>query len=563
MTDGAASTPASSASTPPITKPKRKSNATANRRGPQKRARVQNVDAIEEPEPEKAESRSAESNSNPTTPTVVPSLNVGPQTSRPYRVLFNFVGNQFVQSKTRNWTPVHDPTSQELITRVPESTGTDIRDAVRTAGEAYKGWRRLPLAKRRSHLLRLIELIRSNEMDLANAIIRDVGKTVEDARSEISRSINMIEAALSVTSVLLGYHFDNVATETHTIDEPLGVCMAVTPFNFPLMIPMWIIPFALTTGNTLILKPSEQAPSVMSILGELFLQAGFPSGVFNIVHGGPAAVDKLLAEPVIKAVSFIGSDEAGAHIHSAAVAAKKRVQANCGVKNHGVVLPDANKRGTLFALAASAFGAAGQRCMGLSTAVFVGESYTWLPELVDIAAQLKVGASIQPAIALGPLISRAAKTKVEGMIQGAVNDGAAILLDGRNVQVPDFPEGNFVGPTIISDVQTYMECYQKEILGPVLVCLHVETLEEAIEMVNDNPYGNGCSIFTSSAKNAQIFQREVNVGRIGINVPLIATSGQISNSSNKDSFLGDINVHGFKGHSFFITTKTISSIWRD
>lgn len=297
----------------------------------------------------------------------------------------------------------------------------------------------------------------------------------------------MIEAALSVTSVLLGYHFDNEATETHTIDEPLGVCMAVTPFNFPLMIPMWIVPFALTTGNTLILKPSEQAPSVMSILGELFLQAGFPSGVFNIVHGGPPAVDKLLAEPAIKAVSFIGSDEAGAHIHSAAVAAKKRVQANCGVKNHGVVLPDANKRATLFALAASAFGAAGQRCMGLSTAVFVGESSTWLPELVEIAAQLKVGASIQPGIALGPLISRAAKTKVEGMIQGAVNDGATVLLDGRNVQVPDFPDGNFVGPTIISDVQTYMECYQKEILGPVLICLHVETLEEAIEMVNDNP----------------------------------------------------------------------------
>lgn len=323
--------------------------------------------------------------------------------------------------------------------------------------------------------------------DQANAIVKDVGKTVEDAISEISRSINMIEAALSCTSVLLGYHFDNEATETHTIDEPLGVCMAVTPFNFPLMVPMWIIPFAITTGNTLILKPSEQAPSVISILGELVLQSEFPPGVFSIVHGGPAAVDKLLAEPAIKAVSFVGSDHAGQHIHSTAIAARKRVQANCGVKNHGVIMPDANKRQTLFALAASAFGAAGQRCMGVSVGVFVGESIEWLPELVEISSQFRVGASSQPGIALGPLISRDAKKKVEEMIQSAAGDGATILLDGRGVHVPDFPDGNFVGPTIISDVQTYMECYQKEILGPVLVCLAADSLDEAIELVNDNP----------------------------------------------------------------------------
>lgn len=316
--------------------------------------------------------------------------------------------------------------------------------------------------------------------------MRDVGKTFDDAVSEISRSINMIEAALSCTSYILGYHFNNEATETHTINEPLGVCLAVTPFNFPLMIPMWIIPFAIAAGNTLVLKPSEQAPSVVSILGELFQKADFPPGVFNIVHGGPSTVDKLLSEPSIKAVSFVGSDEAGSHIHNIATAARMRVQANCGQKNHGVVMPDANKLQALYALAASAFGAAGQRCMGLSAAVFVGESIDWLPELVTIASQLRVGAGSQPGIALGPLISRAAKDGVEGMIQGAVEDGAMILLDGRGVVVPDYPQGNFVGPTIISDVETHMECYQKEILGPVLVCLHVETIDEAIELVNDN-----------------------------------------------------------------------------
>ncbi|KAL1301557.1 hypothetical protein AAFC00_005794 [Neodothiora populina] len=562
-------TPASSAGSPDtVTRPKRKANTATNRAKQQKRPRIEGprptaIDPEPEVQTEIPEIGEIDKQSTPGTPSVQPLAHQTPRSPRPSGVTCNFIDNQFTPSKTRSWIPVHDPATQQLITRVPESTLTDVHNAVNSAEAAQKKWRRVPLTKRRKPLLRLIELMRNNEMSLVNAIVRDVGKTADDAISEISRSVNMVEAALSCTSVLLGYHFDNEATETHTIDEPLGVCMAVTPFNFPLMVPMWLIPFAITTGNTIILKPSEQAPSVITVLGELFQQAEFPEGVFSIIHGGPAAVDKLLAEPAIKAVSFVGSDAAGQHIHSTAIAARKRVQANCGVKNHGVVMPDANKRQTLFALAASCFGAAGQRCMGVSVAVFVGESNEWLSELVEIAAQFKVGTASQQGIALGPLISRASKQKVEQMIQGAIKDGARVLLDGRGVQVPDFPDGNFIGPTIITDVQTYMECYQKEILGPVLVCMQAESLEEAIELVNDNPYGNGCSIFTSSAKKAQMFQREVNIGRIGINVPLIATSGQISNSSNKDSFLGDINVHGFRGHQFFTTTKTISSIWKD
>ncbi|KAI1630004.1 aldehyde dehydrogenase domain-containing protein [Exophiala viscosa] len=395
------------------------------------------------------------------------------------------------------------------------------------------------------------------------AIVREVGKTIADARSEISRAINMIEAALSVTSSILGFHFINEATATSTINEPLGVCVAITPFNFPLMTPMWLVPFAVATGNSVVLKPSEQAPLTMTVIAKLFVEAKFPRAVLNIVHGGPAVVDKLITEPAVKAVSFIGSDEAGAHVYKTAITAMKRTQANCGSKNHGVILPDADVSSTLHALAASAFGAAGQRCMGLSAAVFVGESRTWIPALVEIAKQFVVGSGATPGVSLGPVISRKAKKRVEDIIQSAADDGADILLDGRGVKVPDFPEGNFIGPTVISNVQTYMECYQKEIMGPVLVCLQVDNLEEAIEVLNENRYGNGCSIFTTNSGKAMTFQKKVNIGRIGINVPLLATSGQVSNSSNKDSFLGDINIHGFKGHQFFTTTKTIATLWKD
>ncbi|KAK4941613.1 hypothetical protein LTR10_018490 [Elasticomyces elasticus] len=240
----------------------------------------------------------------------------------------------------------------------------------------------------------------------------------------------------------------------------------------------------------------------------------------------------------------------------------KRTQANCGSKNHGVILPDADVSSTLHAPAASAFGAAGQRCMGLSAAVFVGDSKAWIPTLVEIAKQFVVGMGATPGVSLGPVISRKAKKRVQDINQSAADYGTDILLDGRGVKVPEFPEGNFIGPTVISNVQTYMECYQKETMGPVLVCLHVDNLEEAIEVLNENRYGNGCSITTNSGK-AMTFQKKVNIGRIGINVPLLATSGQVSNSSNRDSFLGDINIHGFKGHQFFTTTKTIASLWKD
>ncbi|KAL4887359.1 methylmalonate-semialdehyde dehydrogenase [Aspergillus karnatakaensis] len=426
-------------------------------------------------------------------------------------VTSNFINNRFVVSKARSWIPVYDP---KLLTCVPESSIAEVQDAIASASLAQKEWRRLPTSKRRSYLYRLVELMRLNQSELVLAVCCECGKTTEDAEWEISRSINMLEAAISISSTVLGFRFLNEKTETLTINEPLGVCAAITSFCFPLMIPMWFIPFAIATGNTIVLKPSEKVPLAIMRLAHLFVQAGLPPGVFNIVHGGSAVADRLLADPVIKAISFVGSDEAGQHIHDTA---------------------------------RSAFGSAGQRCMGLSVALFVGTAIDWLPDLVGIAQRLVVGSWSQPNVDIGPLISRAAKIRVENAIQSAIDDGATVSLDGRNIEVPNFPDGNFIGPTIISNVQNYMSCYQDEIFGPVLLCRHVNTLEEAIELINDNIYGNGCSIFTTNLANAQRFQQDVNVGRLGINVPVL-----------------DINAHGHKGYQFLTWTKTVSSsIWQD
>ncbi|KZF23827.1 methylmalonate-semialdehyde dehydrogenase [Xylona heveae TC161] len=567
--NGAASAASPPKGSPPPTpkeapkrpEPEPESNSSQPRKRQKRRQSSAKVESpkpvVDEPSPKPPSQSPVPSKTTP-----VPSSTPKPPPG-PTGVIRNFIGNQFIASKTRSWSPAFDPSTQKLLTRVPESTQNEVHEAVASAERAQLSWRRLPLTKRREHLYRLTEIFRVNRAKLAQTISLDTGKTLEDASSEVSRSINMCEAAHSVTSVILGYHFYNESTATDTINEPLGVCMAVTPFTFPLMIPMWFIPFALATGNTMVLKPSEQTPMATTLLAEMIIEAGFPPGVLNIVHGGPTVVDQLLAEPAIKAVSFVGSDQAGRHVYDIAVASRKRIQANCAAKNHGVILPDASKWQTLYGLAGSAFGAAGQRCMGISVAVFVGSSIDWLPELVQIAQRLKVGPGYEPGIDIGPLISPAAKAKVEQAIQTAIDDGATLLLDGRGLELEAFPDGNFLGPTILSNVQTYMPCYQEEIFGPVLVCLHVDTLEEAIEMVNDNRYGNGASIFTSSATKAQQFQRDVNVGRIGINVPLLATSGQVSNSSNKDSFLGEINFHGFKGYDFYTSIKTVSSIWRE
>ncbi|OJJ08754.1 hypothetical protein ASPVEDRAFT_47930 [Aspergillus versicolor CBS 583.65] len=320
------------------------------------------------------------------------------------------------------------------------------------------------------------------------------------------------------------------------------------------MIPLWSTPYALITGNTVVLKPSEKAPSVSWLLAEAAIKAGFPPGVFNVIHGTAAVAQLLVTQPEVKAINFVGSESAAKQVHDLAQSSGKRIQAECGGKNHGVILEDAGMMPTLFAIAGSAFGAAGQRCMGLNVAVFVGTTREWIPKLIELAESMVLGCGGDEEAQIGPLIDRAAKDKVVGIIGRAVEEGAMLLLDGRDAHVPDYPRANFLGPTVLMGIETYMECYQMQIFGPVLICMQVGNLDEAIQLINDNKYGHSCTIFTSSGKNAHAFQRRVNIGQVGVNIPLVgeydnhgpqghgliflAPYGTAVRTSNKASFLG-------------------------
>lgn len=354
------------------------------------------------------------------------------------------------------------------------------------------------------------------------SIVEEQGKTVVDAEGDVLRGLQVVEHACGITSLLMGETMPSITRDmdTYSFRMPLGVCAGITPFNFPAMIPLWMFPLATVCGNTFVIKPSERDPGACMILMELLEEAGFPPGVVNVIHGQHDAVNFICDNPLIKAISFVGSDNAGKYIYERGSKNGKRVQSNMGAKNHGVIMDDANKEHTLNQLVGAAFGAAGQRCMALTTAVFVGESQAWIPELVDRANKLKVTCGAQPDADFGPVISPESKNRIHSLIQSAVDEGAELLLDGRNVQVKGFEKGNFVGATIISNVKPSMQCYKEEIFGPVLLIIKVDTLDDAIELINKNPYGNGTAIFTRNGATARKYTHEIDVGQVGINVPI-------------------------------------------
>ncbi|KAJ6020861.1 methylmalonate-semialdehyde dehydrogenase, partial [Penicillium herquei] len=436
-----------------------------------------------------------------------------------------FINNKTLMSKSKDWTSILDPVTQALLCRVPCSTHQEVQSAVNSANAAQEDWEGIGFQARREYLLKLIDVLREMSPLIIASLCREVGKTIEDAESEVHRGLDCIHAACSIGPEMAGMFLGNDPTMLQTFYEPVGVCATITPFSFPFMTPLWSIPYALITGNTVVLKPSERAVSVPALISEAVIKADFPPGVFNIVHGGYSVSQMLILQPLVRAISFVGSESAARQVHDLARKAGKRIQAECGGKNHGVILEDAEMMPTLFAIAGSAFGAAGQRCMSLSVAIFVGNTARWIPKLVDVAKSMTVGNGSDEDTKIGPLIDKDAKSKITGIIERSIEEGAVLLCDGRDVSVPNYPNGNFLGPTILSGVETYMECYQTEIFGPVLICMQVDTLEEAIELINQNKYGNGCSIFTTSGKHAKTFQRQVNVGQIGINIPLIAPYG--------------------------------------
>ncbi|KAK4230484.1 Aldehyde/histidinol dehydrogenase [Podospora fimiseda] len=475
-----------------------------------------------------------------------------------------FIDNKFVNSSTTQFIDLHDPATNELITRVPQNTTEELKAAVASAQKAFESWRQTSVLHRQQIMFKFVSLIRENWDRLAASITLEQGKTFADAKGDVLRGLQVAEAACGAPELLKGEVLEVAKDmETRTYREPLGVVAAICPFNFPAMIPLWCIPVATITGNTLILKPSERDPGAAMILAELCQKAGFPEGVVNIIHGAHRTVNFILDEPAIKAVSFVGGNKAGEYIFTRGSANGKRVQANLGAKNHAAVLPDCNKNQFLNAVVGAAFGAAGQRCMALSTLVMVGETKDWLPELAERAKTLQVNGGFEEGADLGPVISPQSKQRIESLIASAEAEGATILLDGRGFKPAKYPNGNWVAPTIISNVTKDMKCYKEEIFGPVLVCLNVDTLDEAIDLINENEYGNGVAIFTRSGPTAETFRRRIEAGQVGINVPIPVPLPMFSFTGNKKSIAGGgaSTFYGKPGINFYTQLKTVTSMW--
>ncbi|WP_293002896.1 CoA-acylating methylmalonate-semialdehyde dehydrogenase [Nevskia sp.] len=473
------------------------------------------------------------------------------------------IDGAFVESRSTVWRDIVNPATQEVLARVPFATAEEVDAAVQSARAAFRSWRKTPIGVRARIFLKYQQLIREQMKPLAMLLTAEQGKTLPDAEGDIFRGLEVVEHAANIGSLQMGELANNVATgvDTYTLLQPLGVCAGITPFNFPAMIPLWMFPMAIATGNTFVLKPSEQDPLVTMRLVELALEAGIPKGVLNVVHGGPDVVNGLCDHPDIKAISFVGSTRVGTEVYRRATLAGKRAQCLMGAKNHAVVLPDANREQALNALVGAAFGAAGQRCMAVSAVVLVGAARDWIPELVAKARRLKVDAGFVPGADLGPLISCAARDRVVGLIEQGVADGAVLELDGRNPVVPGHERGNFVGPTIFSRVQPGMSIYREEVFGPVLVILDAATLDDAIALVNANPNGNGTAVFTQSGAAARKFQEEIDVGQVGINVPIPVPVPLFSFSGSRASKLGDLGPYGKQAIAFYTQTKTVTQRW--
>lgn len=475
-----------------------------------------------------------------------------------------FINNKTVASEASQFYDVKDPATNKVVSRVPQATPSELKAAVDAAEAAFPAWSATPAPVRQRYMFKMLNLLAEHKEEIANSVVLENGKTTEDAYGSIFRGQEVLETACNVAPSMMGETMPSVGTniDIYSIRQPLGVCAGICPFNFPVMIPLWMYPIALACGNTYVLKPSEKTPGASMILAEIARKAGIPDGVLNIVHGGPDTVNFICDEPRIKAISFVGANTAGEHIHSRATKLGKRVQSNMGAKNHGTILPDADRESTIKALAGAAFGAAGQRCMALSTCIFVGESQEWIPDLIQYAQAMKIGAGHEAGVDLGPVISAEALERMENLIQSAVDEGATLLLDGRGAKVDGYPDGNFIGPTIITNAKPHMKCYTEEVFGPVMVCLNADTLDEAIALTNENPYGNGCAIFTRSGAAARKYQTEIEAGQVGINVPIPVPLPMFSFTGSKKSFVGSTNFYGKSGVHFFTSVKTITSNWR-
>jgi malonate-semialdehyde dehydrogenase (acetylating) / methylmalonate-semialdehyde dehydrogenase len=460
-------------------------------------------------------------------------------------------------------TPVFDPASGEVTGTVVLASARDVDRAVDRARAASVGWGQTSLTARTRVLFGFRELADRHRDDLARLVTAEHGKVVEDAAGEVARGIEVIEFACGIPHLLKGEFSEDVSNgvDASSVRQPLGVVAGITPFNFPVMVPMWMYPVAIACGNAFILKPSERDPSPSLLIADLWREAGLPEDVFTVVHGDSVAVDALCDHPGVAAVSFVGSTPVARHVFERATAAGKRCQALGGAKNHAVVLPDADLDAAADALTAAGYGSAGERCMAVSAVVAVGEADPLIGALSRRAGALTTGPGSDPASDMGPLITAAHRDRVAGYVGSAQTEGATVVLDGRDVEVPGGEDGFFVGPTLIDRVTPSMAVYRDEIFGPVLSVLRVETLDEAIDLVNANPYGNGTAIFTRDGHAARRFRREVQVGMVGINVAIPVPMAYYSFGGWKESLFGDTHIHGMEGVRFNTRLKSVTTRW--
>ena len=461
---------------------------------------------------------------------------------------------------------VTNPASGQVTRQVPLCGSADIDRAVASAQRAFPAWRDTPPLRRARILMRFRELLDTHRDVLARLVTEEHGKTLADATGSVQRGIEVVEFATGIPHLLKGEHSEDVGTgvDTHSLRQPLGVCAGITPFNFPVMVPMWMFPVAIACGNTFVLKPSEKVPSASMRLAELFREAGLPDGVLNVVHGDKEAVDALLHHPEVKAISFVGSTPIAKYIYETCAQQGKRVQALGGAKNHAVVLADADLDFAADALIGAAYGSAGERCMAISAVVAVEDIADQLVvKLKAAAGKLKIGAGYDKGADMGPLISRAHRDKVAGYVDQGVAQGATLVLDGRGLKVPGHEDGFFIGASLFDHVRTDMTIYRDEIFGPVLIVLRVKALEEAISMINANPFANGTAVFTRSGGAARRFERAIEVGMVGINVPIPVPIAYYSFGGWRHSLFGDQHVHGPEGVRFYTRGKVVTTRWPD
>jgi malonate-semialdehyde dehydrogenase (acetylating)/methylmalonate-semialdehyde dehydrogenase len=475
----------------------------------------------------------------------------------------NYINGKWVKSNATEWIDQICPLTQRVLGRVPQSTDAEFNEAVENCQDAFESWKMVSVPQRVRHMLTFQELLKVHQKDLAETICWEHGKPIADGMGDVFRGYEIAEHACSFNSLMQGETMNNVSTgiDIQSYRVPLGVCAGITPYNFPAMVPLWMYPLAITAGNTFLCKPSERVPMTSEMIVDMLSASGVPAGVVNIVHGGKPTVDNICDHELIKAVSFVGANHAGEYIYTRASANGKRAQVNMGAKNHCIVLPDADKEDTLNAITGACFGSTGQRCMAISVVVLVGEAQQWVPDLVEKASKLKCGPG-HLNMDIGPTNNRALLANIERLIADGEKN-ATLLLDGRNPTVEGYPDGNWIGATIIDGCEQGMACYDEEIFGPVMCIVRKNNLEDAIKFVNENPYGNGVACFSANGHVMRKFQTEIEAGQIGINLPIPVPLPMFSFTGNKASMWGTANFYGKAAVNFYTSWKTITARWKE